>query len=246
MQNKYGVDNISQLEEIKQKKRETTFEHFGVYYPGESEEIKEKAKKTNIERYGCENPFQSEEIKEKSRQTCLERLGYEYSSQSPEVRKKIEQTCLERYGTTFPMCEATVKKIHDAKKKNGTFGKSKEEDVIYEALVTKFGVDDVERQHKDKLYPFYCDFYIKSRQMYIEYNGFWSHNFHAYDPNSEVDKQTIEEWKAMYESGHEHYRNSLKVWTESDPLKRQTAKENNLNFVELWNLKEALEFVETL
>ena len=177
---------------------------------------------------------------------CLERYGVKNPAVLDEVKEKAKQTCLKRFGVTSSMNQETIDKIHDAKKKNGSYGKSKEEDAIYGALVTKFGVDDIERQYKDERYPFRCDFYIKSLDLFIEYNGFWSHNFHAYDPNSEIDKQTIAEWKAMYESGHDHYKNSLRVWTVTDPLKRQTAKENNLNFVELWNLKEALEFVKTL
>lgn len=37
---KYGVHNISQLDEVKQKKSETCAEHYSVENPGQSEEVK--------------------------------------------------------------------------------------------------------------------------------------------------------------------------------------------------------------
>lgn len=42
---------------------------------GKSESVKEKRKTTNQERYGIDNPFQSEQFKEQSKQTLLEKYG---------------------------------------------------------------------------------------------------------------------------------------------------------------------------
>ena len=118
---KYGVSNISQLEEIKEKKRETCFEHFGVDHSLQSPEVREKGKRTNLtnlgvaypaqskivqekiintnlDRYGTTCPFQNDEVKEKIKHTNLERLGVEYPMQSKDVRVKSKQTCLKKYG----------------------------------------------------------------------------------------------------------------------------------------------------
>lgn len=38
----------------------------------------------------------------------------------------------------------------------------------------------------------------------------------------------------------------LKVWTVSDPKKRQYAKVNNLNFKEVWTLQEGKDFIDSL
>ena len=64
-------------------------------------------------------------------------------------------------------------KVKDSKKKNKTFGKSKSEDQIYQLLLQKF--NKVERQYKSEQYPFACDFYIPSIDLYIEYQGFYTH-----------------------------------------------------------------------
>ena len=59
-QKKYGCINISQLDDIKQKKVDTCIEHFGVMWPQQSKEVIEKAYKTDIERYGVHRPALNE------------------------------------------------------------------------------------------------------------------------------------------------------------------------------------------
>ena len=54
-------------------------------------------------------------------------------------------------------------------------------------LISVCGEDDIIRQYNSERYPFSCDFYIKSLDVFIEYQGFWSHNVHPYNPDSEED-----------------------------------------------------------
>ena len=61
------------------------------------------------------------------------------------------------------------------RKLNGTFKTSKQEDKVYEILCEKFTKDDIVRQYKSNKYPFSCDFYIKSLDLYIECNFSWTH-----------------------------------------------------------------------
>jgi len=87
-QEKYGVDNVFQISEVKEKIKETNIEKYGCENPQQNKEIKEKTETTNLSKYGFKNVFQNEEIKEKSKQTCLEKYGVEYPQQSKEIRKK--------------------------------------------------------------------------------------------------------------------------------------------------------------
>ena len=75
---KYNVENVSQLDEIKKKKEATTFKNYGVSNPKQSKEISEKIKNTMERKYGG---FGTKGI----------------------LKDKIEQTCLERFGSTNPM-----------------------------------------------------------------------------------------------------------------------------------------------
>ena len=90
-QSKYGVDNVFQLEDVKDKIKITNLELYGVENPHQNEEVKKKAEKTNLERYGVKNPFQSEEIKRKIRKTNVKNYGVEYPSQNKEfLYKKLK------------------------------------------------------------------------------------------------------------------------------------------------------------
>ncbi|NDB84686.1 MAG: hypothetical protein EB127_18575, partial [Alphaproteobacteria bacterium] len=94
---KYGVENPSQSDKIKEKKTKTTMDHYGVENPFQADEIKEQSKATNVIKYGVENPLQSEEIKEKFKNTLLERYGVEHPSQIDDIKDKKKQTALEKY-----------------------------------------------------------------------------------------------------------------------------------------------------
>jgi very-short-patch-repair endonuclease len=60
--NKYGVENISQLGKIKEKKIETCKKNFGVDYPQQSKEVFEKSKSKKLEKYGEEFYFDKEKM----------------------------------------------------------------------------------------------------------------------------------------------------------------------------------------
>lgn len=90
-------------------------------------------------------------------------------------------------------------------------------------------------QYKNDLYPFNCDFYIVKYDLYIEIQGFWTHGKHPYDENSLNDKLILDEWK-IKSMVKPQYKSAINTWIVSDPLKRKTAKENNLNWIEIFSI----------
>ena len=50
---------------------------------------------------------------------------------------------------------------------------------------------DVITQYKDDRYPFACDFYIPSLDLFIECNYHWTHGGKPYE-GTEDDKQIVE------------------------------------------------------
>lgn len=127
------------------------------------------------------------------------------------------------------------------KKKNNTFNTSKDEEYIYNQLTKKFKA--ILRQYKSEKYPFRCDFYIPALDLYIEYQGTWSHGKYkrellgAFDKRNNKHIRIYNMWKekAIYSK---QYKQALNTWTIRDPLKRQTAKQNNLNWIEFFTIKE--------
>ena len=55
----------------------------------------------------------------------------------------------------------------------------------------------------------------------------------------------LKEWKQKAETS-KFYQNAIITWTISDIKKRNTAKENNLNYIELWDLNDVERYVSKL
>lgn len=106
---KYGVDNISKAEEIKKKKEQKALEKFGVSCVLQSKEIKNKAKETIVKKYGVDNINQVKEVREKSKKTMLKKYGVEYPGQSEELKEKIKKTNLEKYGVQCVLQNEQIK-----------------------------------------------------------------------------------------------------------------------------------------
>lgn len=98
---KYGVDNVSELAEVRGK----------ISRANSSEEVVARRRETSLKNWGVDNPAKSEEVKAKMSatmkgreylegraQTCKEKYGYASPMQCEEVKAKREATCLERYG----------------------------------------------------------------------------------------------------------------------------------------------------
>jgi len=99
---KYGVENVFQVEEIKEKCKKTLMTNYGVNHPSKSNKIKNKVKDTMLERYGVEYAQQSQEIREKVAKTNIERYGVECVLQHDKTKEKIKDTNIERYGNKSP------------------------------------------------------------------------------------------------------------------------------------------------
>lgn len=95
---RYGVENISQVREIKDKKRKTLQDHYGVNVPMQAEEVKKKYRETCVKKYGVFNASQHQEIKDKKKNTSHLHYGTDSPLQSPVIRQRIKDTMISRYG----------------------------------------------------------------------------------------------------------------------------------------------------
>ena len=233
---KYGVEYHLSLKDIQEKRKQTCLEKYGVDNAAKNinviKKIQEKRKlkndqiiknikKTCLEKYGVDNVFKSEKIKQKIRKTTLEKYGVEHIMYLPEVVNKIANS------------EIRKQREIETKRKNNSFNTSKPEDESFNLLKEKY--PDVIRQHRSDLYPFACDFYIPSLDLYIECNYGWTHGIHPYNKDNKEDQLIVEQWK---EKNTKYYDNAIKTWTIRDVKKRNIAKQNNLNYIEFWNINE--------
>ena len=255
---KYGVKNVAQLDIIKEKIKNTFITNYGVTNPNKVKKVRDKIKQTCLEKYGVEHHWLNSDIKEKRHQTWLIKYGVDVCSQAECVKEKMSKTIQEKYGVNWftqsqklinaSNTEEIKDKEFQTKIKNMKFSKSKEEDKLYELLLNKFKI--VKRQYKDKnIYPFYCDFYLPIENIWIEYNGSEFHYGRPYLDN-DIDKYEVELLKQKSEqrkrkTGKQKsiYDSIINTWTILDVKKRNIAKENNLNYIEFWNLNEAINWI---
>lgn len=231
----------------------------------------EKNKRTKLERYGDENwnnrekanltnynkPKEQKEKERLKRETAMMKTyGSRYYLGSSDYKRnnyyeKAKKVMKERYGAECYTKSNHFKnhiseiqdKINKTKLKNHSFKKSKPEDDCYVILCRRFGNNNIERQYnKDIRYPFNCDFYIKSLDLFIEYNEHWTHGKHPFLSSPE-DEDKIKKWESKSLKSR-FYKTAIEVWTKRDVLKRSIAKQNNLNFIEFWNIKEVEEWLK--
>jgi len=162
--------------------------------PMQTELGKENYIKSVQAKYGEDitNPAQLQSVKDKMVQTVNSRYGVDYLMQNEEIKKKAWQTCIDKYGSKCYLgskechekyiTKDTIEKIIATKRKNHTFNSSKPEEEYYASLCEVYGSADIERNYnKDIRYPFSCDFYIKSLDLFIELNFHWTHGGMPYN-----------------------------------------------------------------
>ena len=231
---RYGVINVALNSDVNKKARKTCQQRYGGDSPMCNSVTKEKAITTNFQKFGVANCMHLDSIKHHQRQTCVKRYGVKYPAQSNEIRQKLSE---------INSSPETQQKIYETKKKNHSFNISNPENLIYERLSEKFG--KVLRQYKSEKYPFSCDFYIPEIDLYIEFQGNWTHGEKPYNEKDEEDIKLLEEWQEKATIS-DFYANAIEVWTISDVKKRKIAKENNLNWIEFFNLDEFEEWFDAI
>ena len=223
--NKYNAESYTQTEEFKKKFKSTCLRKYNVPHHTQNKDIYNKVIKTNISKYGAKFYICTEEGQLKSKQTCMEKYGVLYTGQIPESREAAWKT----------------------KKEHNTVNTSKTEQQIKNLLIEKFKI--VEYQYKSEKYPFACDFYIPALDLYIEYQGHQSHGKEPFDKNNSKHIEILNEWKKRAKMKEERfskfktqYRTYINVWTIRDPLKRKTAKDNGLNWLEFFTMDEFMKW----
>lgn len=250
---KYGTKHPRQNNDenkiINKKRKQTCLIKYGVEAYTQTNEYKKKVEKTSLEKYGTKHPFQSKEVKEKIHKTCKERYNTDWTFQCNLAKEHQKQTLLKKYGVENSFCIPSVlesfkerkieiqQKRDNTKRKNKTFGTSIPEEKTYQLLLKYFDKLDIIRQYKEIRYPFNCDFYIKSLDLFIECNYFWTHQGHLFDENNKEDinklKYLIKESK-----NHPFYLGAISTWTKYDLEKKKIADENKLYYLIFWNINE--------
>lgn len=220
MLSRYGAISPNHVPEFNQKRLDTLFEHYGVTSWSQSEEgrnrISEAQKMINSD------PILRKQATDRRKATTQARYGVDHYAQLPSFREKVSQR----------MSDPSVLEHLAKMRMSGVAGVSTLENRMYETLCEIYGKEDVKTQYCSEKYPWACDFYIVSKDLYIELNGFWTHGGHWFDENDDNDLSTYQNW---VEKDTKFFDNALRQWTKRDALKRQKAIAENLNYLVFWD-----------
>ena len=181
-------------------------------------------------------------ITNKSKQTRLLKNDGKYFSD--ESINKIKETTYNRYGVdSFAKTQQFKEfisaqqlniqnKQYKTKKGNHSFNKSKIEKKLENYFIEN-NINYISQYRSDE-YPFSCDFYFPDSNYYIEVQGNWTHGQHPFDNTNADDIEILNKWKSKSEKS-KFYKNAIYVWTEHDVKKRNIAKENGLNYLEIFS-----------
>jgi hypothetical protein len=206
---KYGVENISQNEIIKEKKKKIFNEKYGVNSYTQTNDYLEKTKQTNLKKYGVEhhlklksqiekrnennlkkygveNPMQLSEIKEKTKQNNLKKYGVESTNQLKIIKLKKKETTLKHFGVESPFQSKII--INKSKKtKLDKYGNENYNNrtKAKETTLKHFGVENP-TQNKE---------IIKRALNTVikKYGEIWLKHIPSYNPNSIVYLDQISE-----------------------------------------------------
>lgn len=240
IERKYGI-NLYQLKKILAKYNISTHSKEATYRLRD-----ERTKEVCLDKYGVTNPFAVEKVKDKIKQTMLERYNVEYVGQAEISKQKSKATCLQNYGVDSYSKTTKFKKDYSAnstkyklkefetKKFKGNLNTSKAEELYYQKLINKYGANNIIRQYLDKRYPYHCDFYIISEDLFIELNLSWTHGAHPFNSESIEDLNILKLWQEKAKTSI-YYKNAIETWTKRDSLKLETARKNCLNYQAIYN-----------
>lgn len=152
---KYGVENVFQIKDVKEKIKKTIKKNYGVEYISQSNDIKKKIKETSLNKYGKEHHLKNYDILQKQKNTNIKKWGVENISQLDEVKNKKVATSLNNYGVKYIFLDKKFKDnlIKNNLEKYGVkyiFQSNEIQKKIKETSLNKYGVDNPSKNNTIK------------------------------------------------------------------------------------------------
>ena len=183
---KYGVDNISQVNEIKEKKKETCLIHYGVEHPQQSAFIFTKGLETKLDKYGDENYNNSFSMIETKLKNITKKYGaidYNGKEFTFECKKGHQYSILSGLYYNRLRIKTEICTICNPFQSNI----SPNEDFIYEFIKENYE-GKIIKSDRNILTPKELDIYLPDLKLAFEYNGLFWHNELYKDKNYHLTK----------------------------------------------------------
>ena len=169
-----GVGNPFQLDGIKEKIKQTTFEKYG----NKNYRNIEKAKQTYLDKHGVDHNFKDPKIIEKRKQTWLKNWGVDNPFKSKDIQKKIINTNINKFGVYNVMQNDKI--FHKAFKTRFSIKKFNNTDLYYQGsyeldFLEKYyekikieNANSIDYIFKTKPKKYFPDFFIPIKNLIVE------------------------------------------------------------------------------
>lgn len=163
LMSKYGVKNCMELNEVKDKIKNTNIKKYGVVCTLNTEENKNKIKESFLNKYGVPYYTMTNECKDKVKDTNMKRFGVEYYSKTDEWLESVKKNVKEKYGVEniSQLDEIKIKKA-ETFYKNSTVATSNQQRYLFDLLGGELNYS-CSTPSLDIAFP--------KEKIYIEYNG---------------------------------------------------------------------------
>lgn len=155
VQERYGVSNIMQYKDVKEKHQEICLERFGTPSPLACKEIYNKTQESFNLHYGVKN-------------------GIADLRNIKELNDKLNKTNIERYGGISPFCSSEIRKeIRESLYNNGTCPTSKKQIELKDMIEQIYG--NCELNYPCDQVSLDCMTIIDGTKIDVEYDGWYWH-----------------------------------------------------------------------
>ena len=194
--NKYGVENVFQLKEVKDKIKETSLKKYKKDHYSKTDDFINKIKTTNLEKYNVEFVQQNKEVRQKTEETNIIKYGFKTSLLNNDVKIKVNNTMLDKYGVLYPLQNEEIKNKNKKTRKENILNKYNDLNII---------------SIKSNLYTIMCDkghiYQIDSCNLYHRKNVY--NTILCTMCNNISDKQTSGLETELYEFIKENYNGNI-------------------------------------
>lgn len=174
---KYGVENVSQLKEVVDKRKNTCLYRYGETSNLKTDECKDRIRQTCLKKYGVDSYLKTSDCIQNRIQSNMKKYGVDNAFKSKDVQNHIKNTILNRYGVeNVSQCPAIHKRALESFCRNGTIKSSKQQDAVGLMLRDMYGNCEM-----NKIIDYYvADCFVKVNNIYIdvEYDGWYWHKGH--------------------------------------------------------------------
>lgn len=238
-QDKYGVDNISQLSEIKEKKRQTFISHYGVDNIWKYKPFYEWLEQEMISKYGKKritdgNKISNsrllftdekwEDIWKKYKETSLRIYGTDNPAQSDLIKEKLSNIYINKSDDVKEdierkRSETNLKKYGSEYPIHTKFGKITKPELKVQDILNDLNIQYTTQK---KIGRYFFDIYIKNIKLIIEVNGDYWHANPIFYNESDIIKYP-----------NNIIKKASDVW-KKDKIKSNCAEKNGFDILYIW------------